>query len=146
MHITLITVGKLKQGALQTLAQDYQKRLIGKCYIIECAHAASKELECQRIYKLLPSNQPLIVLDERGTSYSSQKFAHFLQRIEARHGPKITFLIGGANGLAPCVYERAQEVISFGCATWPHQLVRVMLLEQLYRAQQIIKGHPYHKS
>ena len=84
----------------------------------------------------------MIDLDEHGEDLTSSELAELMKSLE---GQELTFIIGGAFGLHDRVLKTADKRIAFGKATWPHQLVRAMLMEQLYRAQQIIKGHPYHK-
>jgi 23S rRNA (pseudouridine1915-N3)-methyltransferase len=104
-----------------------------------------KEREAQLILKAAPSGVPLIALDEHGAPWSSRDLAVQLTQWRDRGCGELAFAIGGADGLAAAVRERAQATISLGPMTWPHLLVRGMLLEQLYRAQQILAGHPYHR-
>jgi 23S rRNA (pseudouridine1915-N3)-methyltransferase len=85
-------------------------------------------------------------MDERGSPLDSASFAGRLQDWRAQVRPAVTFIIGGADGLAPSLRERADLALAFGPLTWPHQLVRIMLLEQLYRAVTILGGHPYHRA
>jgi 23S rRNA (pseudouridine1915-N3)-methyltransferase len=87
-----------------------------------------------------------VILDERGESMSSGAFAGRLQGWRTENKPAVVFIVGGADGLAPNLRETASLAIAFGAATWPHQLVRIMLLEQLYRAATILVGHPYHRA
>lgn len=87
----------------------------------------------------------IIALDEHGRNLGSRDFASVIETITLDGYSHIFFVIGGAYGLSPDVLNRADYKISFGAMTWPHRLVAAMLYEQLYRAQQIIKGHPYHK-
>jgi 23S rRNA (pseudouridine1915-N3)-methyltransferase len=92
----------------------------------------------------LPSRATVVALDERGKGLASVDFAaQFVKWQEA--GADLAFLIGGADGHADAVRERADAMLSFGPMTWPHLLVRPLLLEQIYRAQQILAGHPYHR-
>ena len=86
----------------------------------------------------------LIALDERGAAWSSRQFANRLMSWRDS-GAVLAFAIGGADGLGEAVIERADAVMSLGVMTWPHLLARSLLLEQLYRAQQILAGHPYHR-
>ena len=85
------------------------------------------------------------MLDERGQNVDSAAFAALLRQWRAEDRPAVCFVIGGADGLAQSLSERAKVKLAFGGATWPHQLVRIMLLEQLYRAGTILAGHPYHR-
>jgi 23S rRNA (pseudouridine1915-N3)-methyltransferase len=87
----------------------------------------------------------IVALDEGGKTFSSRDFAQRLQRFEDDGAGEIAFLIGGADGHGDAVLQRADLKLSLGAMTWPHMLVRGMLAEQLYRAQQILAGHPYHR-
>ncbi len=107
--------------------------------------ALLKEREAELILKAAPSGVPLIALDEHGALWSSRDLAVQLAQWRDRGCGELAFAIGGADGLAAAVRERAQATVSLGPMTWPHLLVRGMLLEQLYRAQQILAGHPYHR-
>ena len=91
-----------------------------------------------------PAIEVTVILDERGENVTSASFAGHLQGWRTQGRPAAVFVIGGADGLAPSLRERADLAIAFGTATWPHQLVRIMLLEQLYRAVTMLSGHPYH--
>jgi 23S rRNA (pseudouridine1915-N3)-methyltransferase len=93
----------------------------------------------------LPAGALLVALDERGKPWSSRELAERLAAWRDRGDAILAFAIGGAEGLAPSVIERADAVVSLGAMTWPHLMVRGLLLEQLYRAQQILAGHPYHR-
>ena len=86
-----------------------------------------------------------VILDQRGENLDSAALAALLRRWRADNCPAAAFIIGGADGLAPSLAQRAKFRLAFGAATWPHQLVRIMLLEQLYRAGTILAGHPYHR-
>jgi 23S rRNA (pseudouridine1915-N3)-methyltransferase len=87
-----------------------------------------------------------VTLDARGESMSSAAFAGRLHDWRRQNKPAVVFIIGAADGLAPSLKEKASLAVAFGAATWPHQLIRIMLLEQLYRAVTIIAGHPYHRA
>jgi len=101
--------------------------------------------EAELIVAALPAVARLVALDERGESWSSRDFAERLGQWRDRGVATLAFAIGGADGLGRAVIERADVVLSLGALTWPRLLVRGMLLEQLYRAQQILAGHPYHR-
>jgi 23S rRNA (pseudouridine1915-N3)-methyltransferase len=107
--------------------------------------AALKEREAELILKALPSAAPLIALDEHGAPWSSRDLAAQIALWRDRGCGELAFAIGGAEGLAAAVLGRAQATMSLGPMTWPHLFVRGMLLEQLYRTQQILAGHPYHR-
>ncbi len=97
------------------------------------------------LLKNCPSGPPIVALDERGKEITSRTFAKKISDWQDDGIGDLTFVIGGAEGLDDVVKQRATETISFGRLTWPHMLVRGMLVEQIYRAQQIIAGHPYHR-
>ena len=103
-----------------------------------------KTREATLLLNAVPKGAAIVALDRRGTALSSEAFAQRLATWRDA-GADLAFLIGGAEGLAESVLERAQLVLSFGAMTWPHLLARAMLLEQIYRAQQILAGHPYHR-
>ncbi len=107
--------------------------------------ALLKTREAELILGALPAGARLVALDRGGGAWSSRDFAERLALWRDRGSGVIAFAIGGAEGLGAAVIDRADEVLSLGALTWPHFLVRGMLLEQLYRAQQILAGHPYHR-
>jgi len=148
MKITVIAIGKQKQSPSMDMCKEYLKRTKWKVSLkeLDSPKNATKDREAELILKELPRNAFVIALDERGESYGSQEFTQKIsewQNIAANN--EIFFLIGGADGFNFSIRERANFLLSFGKQTWPHMLVRVMLLEQLYRAQQISEGHPYHR-
>jgi 23S rRNA (pseudouridine1915-N3)-methyltransferase len=104
-----------------------------------------KVREAELILAAVPPGAPLVALDARGSPWSSRDLADRLAQWRDRGVADLSFAIGGAEGLGAAVLERAGETLSLGPMTWPHLLVRGMLLEQLYRAQQILAGHPYHR-
>jgi 23S rRNA (pseudouridine1915-N3)-methyltransferase len=156
----LAVVGRLKQGPERELAERYRKRAVdaGRAAglntfdIVEikesrASDAARRMLEESiAIANVIPERAVTVILDERGESMNSASFAGRLQGWRAQDAPAVAFVIGAADGLAPGLREKADLAIAFGAATWPHQLVRIMLLEQLYRAVTILAGHPYHRS
>jgi 23S rRNA (pseudouridine1915-N3)-methyltransferase len=95
---------------------------------------------------IIPQGAAVVLLDVLGDNLDSTGIANQLSAWRANDRPAAVFIIGGADGLAPSLRDKAQLRLSFGAATWPHQLVRVMLLEQLYRATTILTGHPYHRA
>jgi len=159
MRIMVAAVGRLKQGPERDLAERYCKRAaeVGRAVgltaidIVEIresrADSAERRMleESIAIANVIPDRAVTVILDERGESVSSASFAGHLQAWRSQDRPAVVFMIGGADGLAPSLRERANLAIAFGSATWPHQLVRIMLLEQLYRAVTILTGHPYHR-
>jgi len=160
MHIVIAAVGRLKQGPERELAERYRKRAAdaGRSVgltafdVIEIRESRADNVgrrmleESIAIANLIPERAVTVLLDERGESVSSASFAGHLQGWRSQDRPAAVFIIGGADGLAPSLRERASLAIAFGAATWPHQLVRIMLLEQLYRAVTMLSGHPYHRS
>ena len=107
--------------------------------------AELKQREAELILAAAPPGARLVALDERGALWSSRQFADRLAGWRDSGTGALAFAIGGAGGLGRGVAERADAVLSLGPMTWPHLLARSLLLEQLYRAQQILAGHPYHR-
>jgi 23S rRNA (pseudouridine1915-N3)-methyltransferase len=150
MDIDLITVGRMKNDELAAIANDYYERIRWPIKVHEITsgkedatkrHAA----EMQKILDKLDNHAFVVILDERGNGLKSLDFADTLQKLRDAGGDKVQFIIGGAEGLSDEVRNQASFLLSFGQQTWPHLLTRIMLLEQIYRAQTIIDGHPYHK-
>lgn len=149
--IKLIAIGKCRDQPILSLIERYQQRLSVPLSITELPQAAGRNTtancddECERLALAAANCLTRIVLDERGVSLSSQEFAAWLnKRFEAALLP-IAIIIGGADGLNDRLRDQADLKLSFGRLTWPHMLVRVMIVEQLYRAQTIRLGHPYHR-
>jgi 23S rRNA (pseudouridine1915-N3)-methyltransferase len=159
LRVSIIAVGRLKPGPEKTIAGDYLTRAeglgrtcgISRIGITEFAEsqasspAARMAEEGKLVSAVVPSRGFSVVLDERGKALASAGFADLLRRHLDGGTPDFSFLIGGPDGHAPQIRESAGLLVSFGPMTWPHRLVRVMLLEQLYRALTIIAGHPYHR-
>ena len=159
MRLIVIAVGRLKQGPERELAARYRERFddIGRklgfrgIEIHEISESRARDAatrmteEAAAISAHFPEKYGLIALDERGKSIESAAFAQHLGRLRDA-GTDIIFVIGGADGLSPELRAKAGLTIAFGAATWPHQMVRVMLLEQIYRAATILAGHPYHRA
>ena len=149
MKIELLAVGKCRDRPIQDLLAEYGKRLQWPFSLKEIdggkrARAAEQE-------KLLTDALPkephiLIALDERGKSLSSEDFAAHIEKWRDTGPGTLVFCIGGADGFSDAFRKKTDFLLSFGKQTWPHMLVRVMMVEQLYRAQQILAGHPYHRS
>jgi 23S rRNA (pseudouridine1915-N3)-methyltransferase len=159
MRVVIAAIGRLKHGPERDLAERYRKRAaaagrgVGMTSfdIVEIresrADTAERRMleESIAIANVIPERAVRVILDERGESMSSFSFAGHLQGWRAEDRPAVVFIIGGADGLAPSLRDTAASSIAFGAATWPHQLVRIMLLEQIYRAVTILSGHPYHR-
>jgi len=101
--------------------------------------------EAELILAALPEGARLVALDEKGSAWSSRDLASRVAQWRDRGVATLAFAIGGADGLGQAVVDRAETILSLGAMTWPHLLARSLLLEQLYRAQQILAGHPYHR-
>ena len=97
------------------------------------------------VANILPERAVTALLDERGENISSAALAGRLRAWQTTGQSAVAFVVGGADGLAPSLRDKADFTLAFGASTWPHQLVRIMLLEQLYRAATILAGHPYHR-
>jgi len=160
MRLMVIAVGRLKDGPERELAERYAKRFddlsrrIGMrgLELHEIPESKVKDAaariaaEAAAIAGLIPDKATVVALDERGKALDSVAFSGEIRRRRDSAVPALAFLIGGADGLSPELRRTAALNLSFGAATWPHQLVRVMLLEQLYRAATILSGHPYHRA
>jgi 23S rRNA (pseudouridine1915-N3)-methyltransferase len=151
IRIVILAVGKQRRGPLVDLQTEYIKRLVPPPAIIELDEKRKlpppqlKAREAELILAAVPSGARLVALDEKGAAWSSRELAERLARWRDQGVATMAFAIGGADGLGQAVIERADAVLSLGAMTWPHLLVRSLLLEQLYRAQQILAGHPYHR-
>lgn len=151
MRITLAAVGRCKRGPLRSLYEDYAARLSWKLELKEVEErrplpaAQLKAREGELLLAALPGDSTLIALDSGGRGLSSEAFAERLGQLRDSGLRDLAFVIGGAEGLSEDLLKRADMSLSLGPMTWPHMLVRVMLAEQIYRAQSILSGHPYHR-
>lgn len=146
--IRIIAVGKINQKAMQEQIQYYLKQTTIKIDVIEVQDEASeqgKTIEGDRILARIKPNDDVIVLAINGKMYSSEDFAKLLDEKMTYTQKDIVFVIGGSYGLSDHVYERANMRLSFSLMTFPHQLMRLILIEQIYRGLMILKHHPYHK-
>ena len=146
----LIAVGRLQPGPEAALFERYTQRLRPTLTTLELpdgsgAPAEIKRREGEAMLAVLTPASLAVALDQGGAAPGSERLARLLEGWLAS-GRALAFLIGGAEGLGAPVLGRADAVLSFGPFTWPHMLVRVMLAEQLYRAQSILAGHPYHRA
>ncbi|AKI03109.1 50S rRNA methyltransferase [Hoeflea sp. IMCC20628] len=160
MRITLFAVGRLKSGPENELSSRYLERFakagnalgLDFARTIEVAESRAstadlrKREEAAQLVRAMPDGAALILLDERGKTPDSAEFADQLGRLRDEGRRDLVVAIGGADGLDPDLHAKADAVICFGRMTWPHQLVRIMAAEQLYRAVTILAGHPYHRS
>lgn len=158
-RITLLTVGKLKEKFYLAAAEEYQKRLKSYCEfsLVELPEtrlpddpsaaqiAAGLSKEAELIVQKLPKGAWFCVLTPEGTELSSERLAQKLEEVKLSGRGSACFLIGSSFGIAPEIKKQADFRLSFGPMTFPHHLMRVMALEQLYRAQTILAGTKYHK-
>lgn len=158
MHLLLAAVGRLKAGAERELCERYLARAtaLGRGLGLDVcvrefaeSHAGRARdriaAEATAIHGALGPRTRIVALDERGRSLASTAFAEDIREARDAAIPAYALLIGGADGLSPKLRETAHLVLSFGSMTWPHQIVRVMAAEQIYRATTILAGHPYHR-
>lgn len=159
MKITLVTVGKIKEKFYTDAIEEYKKRLSRYCRLeilqvqdektpdraSEAQERQIKEREGERILAQLRDDAYVIALAIEGEMLSSEKLAEKLERLGVGGESQIAFVIGGSLGLSEAVMRRADYALSFSRMTFPHQLMRVVLLEQIYRSYRIINGEPYHK-
>lgn len=160
MKISVHAVGRMKAGPERELADRYFERFaksgpavglefVGITEIAEGRSQSAAERQRDEASRLQAQLQPgtaLILLDERGKSLSSQDFANRIGQLRDGGRKALVLAIGGADGHDASLRDHAELMLSFGALTWPHQLVRVMLGEQLYRVATILSGHPYHRS
>ena len=159
MKIKVVTVGKLKEKYLKDGIAEYSKRIsrFAKLEMIELADEKTPdkasesenqkilEIEGQRILSKVGDRDFVIVLAIEGKTFSSEEFSQQLEETSIKGFSTLTFIIGGSLGLASIVKKRANLSVSFGRLTLPHQLMRLVLVEQIYRAFTIQQGSPYHK-
>jgi 23S rRNA (pseudouridine1915-N3)-methyltransferase len=145
-------VGKAKAGPERELYESYVARLPWRVDLKEIeikkdlAVDVRRAREGEALLAAIPDGARIVALDERGRTEASDAFAKRLGRWRDDGARTVAFVIGGADGLDDTVRKKADFVLSFGALTWPHMLVRAMLAEQVYRAQSILAGHPYHRA
>lgn len=159
MKIKIISPGKFENSPHLQMFNDYTKRLKSRVELIELEVKNGKNLELQKlkseeeklINKHLHPQKPnkndpkSVILDENGLQLTSKQFAKFISDCQNNSESELCFVIGGAGGLSDEIKNQAKTKISFGLMTFPHLMVRVMLIEQIYRAFSIIENHPYHR-
>ena len=151
MRVIVAIVGRDRAGPARDLFEDYRRRCPWPIDLVSVAPRRISPVprrlaeESERLLKAVPGGATLVALDERGRELDSQEFARRIDRWQSQGTGVLAFAIGGPDGLAPTVLERAELVLALGRMTWPHGLVRVMLAEQLYRAGALLAGHPYHR-
>ena len=160
MKITVITVGKIKEKYLEDAIAEYSKRLSRYCKLeiiqvadektpdraSEVVETQIKDKEGERILSHIKDTAYVVALAIEGKMISSEELAELIDGLGVRGESHIQFVIGGSLGLSKKVLERADYKLSFSRMTFPHQLMRVILLEQIYRSYRIVNGEPYHKS
>jgi 23S rRNA (pseudouridine1915-N3)-methyltransferase len=152
MKIWLAAVGRARAGAARDLYEEYARRMTWPLTLkeVECKKRTPpdelKRLEADLLLAAVPNAAMIVALDERGTTLSSERFAERLGQWRDQGVGDVAFLIGGADGHGEAVGKRADLMLALGPMTWPHLMVRAMIAEQLYRAQQILAGHPYHRA
>lgn len=155
MRVHICAVGRLRSGPERDLVDDYVQRFdrTGRAlglgpfteHEVEDKRGGGMTAEADLLSRAVPAGALVAVLDERGRVMSSPEFADQLAKWRDGGRQDVAFVIGGADGIAPVLRDRADFALSFGKMVWPHMLVRVMLAEQLYRAASILSGAPYHR-
>jgi 23S rRNA (pseudouridine1915-N3)-methyltransferase len=160
VKLAVAAIGHLKSGPEKDLAAEYEQRIVGLgrkagftgLAVQDWAESRARDValrqseEAKNLWSVVPDGSPVLVLDERGTALSSEAFSKLLAAEAARGARQLTLMIGGPDGHAAETRSKALKTLSFGPMTWPHRLVRVMLLEQIYRAVTILVNHPYHRA
>ena len=158
MRIVIAAVGRLKRGPEVELSERYRERAVKSgrgvglrsLEIVEIAESRARDAQRRMLEEsialanVIPEGAATVLLDPRGEALDSNSFVKRLRGWNDG-GRDAVFVIGGPDGLAPTLSEQADLHLAFGALTWPHQLVRIMLLEQIYRAVTIMSGHPYHR-
>lgn len=159
MKITILCVGKIKESFYRQAIDEYSKRLSKYCKfeVVEVADEKTpdkasetlemqiKEKEADRILDKIKEDAYVFTLEIKGKRFTSEGFADCIQNVTVRGKSHLVFIIGGSLGLHDKVLRRSDQAISFSDMTFPHQLMRVILLEQIYRCYRILNGEPYHK-
>lgn len=156
MQIKFLWVGKTKNSSMRSLVSDYLERIrhLVPCEVIETRELAKRrslsvaELvaeEGKELARHIPESGRVVVLDETGKQFTSEAFAGWLAAEQNTGARVLTFVIGGPEGLNPMISGRANLILSMGKMTWTHEMCRVLLLEQVYRALCILRNIPYHR-
>lgn len=155
MRLHVCAVGRLRTGPERMLTDDYMQRFnrsarslgLGPLteHEVEDRKGGGMSAEADLLARVLPAGAVIVALDERGQTLSSPELAQRIADWRDAGRQDLAFVIGGADGLAPALRDRADLALSFGRLVWPHMLVRVMLAEQIYRAATILSGSPYHR-
>lgn len=159
MKITVLTVGKIKEKYLRDAIAEYTKRLSRYCKLeitevadektpdnaSENAEEMIRQKEAERLLKYIREDAYLITLEIGGKQLTSEEFSEKIEKLGIQGTSHIIFVIGGSIGIGKAVLEKSDYALSFSKMTFPHQLMRVILLEQIYRGYRIMSGEPYHK-
>lgn len=156
MRLSIAAIGRLKSGPESDLIRDYASRIaasgrplaLGPLEVIEVDERKARDRATQsaRLLERVANGAVLVALDERGKAMTSPGLAKLMERTRDDGADQMAFMIGGADGHAASLRDRADHIVSFGPMVWPHMLARVMLAEQLYRAVSILAGSPYHRA
>jgi 23S rRNA (pseudouridine1915-N3)-methyltransferase len=156
VRLHICAAGRLRAGPERQLIDDYVMRVDRTGRALSLGPVTEHEVEDKKnlgmaaeavlLERAIPAGAMLVTLDERGRVLSSPDFAAQIARWRDAGTQDVAFVVGGADGIAPSLRDRADFSISFGAMVWPHMLVRVMLAEQLYRAATILAGGPYHRA
>ncbi|MGK7753507.1 MULTISPECIES: 23S rRNA (pseudouridine(1915)-N(3))-methyltransferase RlmH [unclassified Roseovarius] len=156
MRVHICAVGRMKAGPERALLDDYLARFdrtgralgLGpaEMHEVEDRKGGGMDAEAELLERALPKGAVIVAMDERGKLLSSPDFSDKLAGWRDTGRGDVAFVIGGADGIAPALRDRAEFTLSFGKMVWPHMLARVMLAEQLYRAASILAGAPYHRA
>lgn len=158
LHINIICIGKIKENYLKDAINEYSKRLSKYCSLTitelqdeklpdklnDSLIQEIKQKECERIISHIKKDSYIFALDLKGKQFSSEEFSNKIENIALNFNSNITFIIGGTLGLTNKLLNLTNEKICFSKMTFPHQLIRIFLLEQLFRAFKISKGETYH--
>ncbi len=151
MQYSIVAIGKMRPSVERDLLNNFSERIRPKPLVIEVEEKRNlssnelKDREGDLLISAVPDGAKIIALDENGKSLSSRKLANLLGSWADEGVRETSFVIGGADGLGDKVRKKADLTLSLGALTWPHMMVRGMVAEQIYRAQSILSGHPYHR-
>ena len=152
MRLTIIAIGKARKGPENDLFKVFADRVLWPITLIDVEErrpsspAERVQREGQLLLSRIPDGAMVVALDGGGKTLSSEAFAACLGRYRDDGISDVAFIIGGADGLDPAIINKADLVLSLGAMTWPHQMVRAMIGEQIYRGQEVLAGHPYHRA
>jgi 23S rRNA (pseudouridine1915-N3)-methyltransferase len=157
LKINILAIGSIKESYIKLGIEDYQKRLsrFVDLSIAEVSEAVSKtsnqedikkalQVDASHLKKLIPHGSYVIILDRQGQPFQSEALAKRIDTLQQKNS-QLVLIIGGSHGIDESIVALAKEKWSFSALTFPHQLFRLFLLEQIYRSMTILKGHPYHK-